>query len=192
MENRESFFARLTPFMPPSELRKVELAYMMAKFGHRAQTRKELDVDGKPMRYFEHTRRVALILIDELEVRSWELVCAALLHDCLEDTKDVTEEMIEHVFGARVCQIVKILSKNPKEGYYSRLEKYADVEIILVKGADRLDNMRSLDSAGPEFKAKQIKETTVVILPILRQFFQNELGNKVHVLYQKIHALTGA
>lgn len=169
MENRESFFARLTPFMPPSEVRNVEIAYMMAKFAHRAQKRNEVDAAGDKIRYFEHLRRVAIVLIDEAEVRDWKLVCAALLHDSLEDTRDITPDIIEHLFGARVCQIVKLLSKCPKEGYLDRLQKYGDDDVLLIKAADRLDNMRSLDQATPEFVLKQVTETRDKMLPIFRQ-----------------------
>lgn len=169
MENRESFFARLSPFMPPSELRNVEVAYMMAKFAHRAQKRNETDQNGDQVRYFEHLRRVAIVLIDECEVRDWRIICAALLHDSLEDTRDITPEIIEHLFDARVCQIVKLLSKCPKEGYLDRLQKYGDDEVIMIKGADRLDNMRSLGQATPEFVKKQVIETREKMMPIFRQ-----------------------
>lgn len=168
MENRETFFARLTPFMPPSELRMVEIAYMMAKYGHRAQVRKDLDLTGTPIRYFEHVRGVALILIDELGIRDWRQIVVALLHDTLEDTKDITPEIIEHVFDATVCQRVKILSKVPKEGYLERLKTYGDPHIFIVKGADRLHNLRSMKDCTPEFIAKQVEETQMHIQPILR------------------------
>jgi GTP pyrophosphokinase len=169
MENRETFFARLEPFMPPSELRMVEIAYMMAKYGHRAQVRNELDGEGNPVRYFEHLRGVALILIDEAEVRDWKIIVSGLLHDSLEDTRDITPEIIEHLFGARVCQIVKLLSKCPKEGYLDRLQKYGDATVLLVKAADRLHNLRSMKDATPEFVLRQQVETKDKYIPIFRQ-----------------------
>ena len=76
-ETRESFFQRLDPYFPPSVLRDVQVAYTLAKFGHRAQTRKELDTEGHPLRYFEHVRRVALILIDEVHIVQREMVPAS-------------------------------------------------------------------------------------------------------------------
>lgn len=185
MENRESFFGRLEPFMIPSELRNVQVAYMMAKFAHRAQLRKETDANGDPVRYFEHLRRVALILIDEYDVRNWELICAALLHDSLEDTNDITAPIIEHLFGGRVCQIVKVLSKTPKEGYYERLRRFGDPDILLVKGADRLDNLRSLSQTTREFADKQRRETVAEVLPIMRLF----LGS-THSLVAAVHRLS--
>lgn len=180
-ENRETFFARLTPFMTPAELRYVETAYMLGKFGHRAQVRKEKDTDGNPIRYWEHCRAVALILIDEANVRDWRLICAALLHDCIEDTKDITPEIIEHIFGERVCQIVKILSKVPKEGYLERLKKYGDQEIILIKAADRLSNMRTLKGCSPEFIAKQVEETNTKLIPLFRFMTMKETETSYRV-----------
>ena len=80
-ENRDTFFARLEPHLAPSSLLDIQLAYTLAKFGHRAQTRKELGEDGQPERYFEHPRRVTLILLDEVKIHEPELVVAALLHE---------------------------------------------------------------------------------------------------------------
>jgi (p)ppGpp synthase/HD superfamily hydrolase len=186
MENRETFFARLTPFMPPSELRQVEVAYMMAKFAHRAQTRTELDANGDPVRYFEHLRGVALILIDECEIRDWKLIVAGLLHDSLEDTRDITPEIIEHLFGDRVCQIVKLLSKCPKEGYLERLQKYGDSDTLLVKAADRLHNLRSMKDCTPEFRTKQRVETYEKYFPIFRQ---NEIRVMGGLMLQMTNAM---
>jgi GTP pyrophosphokinase len=189
MENRETFFARLTPFMPPSELRHVEVAYMMAKYGHRAQVRNDLDDKGDPIRYFEHLRGVALILIDEAEVRSWELIVAALLHDSLEDTKDITEEIIEHLFGKRVCQIVKLLSKCPKEGYLDRLQKYGDDEVLLLKACDRLHNLRSMDKSPIPFIQKQVTETKDKLIPVFRQATDPRVGRMIRSIWARIQDL---
>jgi (p)ppGpp synthase/HD superfamily hydrolase len=157
-ENRERFFARLV-HLSRADLMRVQLAYTLAKFSHRAQTRKETDELGKPLRYFEHPRRVALILLDELKVSDPDLIIAALLHDGVEDTRDLTPEMIEFHFGARVSSIVSLLSKVPKEGYHERLEAFGTWETFLVKGCDRLDNLRSMGQATEAFRTKQIAET---------------------------------
>ncbi len=167
MENRESFFARLNPFTAPADLRDVKIAYMMAKHGHRAQVRKELDEHGQPVRYFEHLRRVAIILLDELDIRNPEMICAALLHDSLEDTQDITEDIIEHIFGKYTVTIVKLLSKVPKEGYYDRLMKFADRNVWIIKSCDRLDNLRSLSACNIEFQKRQVAETRKVIYDML-------------------------
>lgn len=167
VENKHSFRARLIPHFAPKDQLDIHLAYALAKFGHRAQLRKEL-VEGKPTRYFEHVRRAALILMDELKIMDKNLIISALLHDCLEDTEDITSEMIEHCFGTEVISIVKCLSKVPKEGYIERLSNCSDGRILLVKGCDKLDNLRSLIVPGTtlEFQKKQIKETKEKYYPL--------------------------
>src|SRR5690349_9775501 len=95
-ENRESFCRRLKPILPMRDLMLVEAAYVFAKHGHRAQFRKETDPEtGKKVRYFEHPRRVALILIDEVRCVDPVMIMAALIHDCIEDTQMITAEFIE-------------------------------------------------------------------------------------------------
>lgn len=158
-ENRESFFRRLEPFFVPSVLLDVQLAYTLAKFGHRSQVRKEVDDDGTPVRYFEHVRRVAIVLTDEVRVISKELIISALLHDGIEDTRDLTPAMIEHCFGADIALIVKTLSKAPKEGYLDRFYMSTDWRPYMVKACDRLDNLRSLSQSPVEFQRKQVAET---------------------------------
>lgn len=158
-ENRETFFRRLEPYFAPSTLLDIQLAYTLAKFGHRAQTRKELDDEGKVVRYFEHPRRVTLILLDEVKIFEPELVIAALIHDGIEDTRDLTPEMIEHCFGREVTCIAKTLSKVPKEGYLERFETCTDWRPYVIKACDRLDNLRSLKGCSDDFTMKQVDET---------------------------------
>ncbi len=167
MENKESFYARITPFFSNSEEQKIRLAYYLAKYGHRAQVRKE-KVDDKPVRYFEHVRRVALILMDEAKCMKEEMIIACLLHDSLEDTEDLTPELLEFTFGSDVVSIIKKLSKVPKEGYIERLSMCVDWRTLLIKACDRLDNLRSLMIPGTtlEFQKKQIKETREKYLPL--------------------------
>lgn len=166
-ENKDTFFARLEPFYPPSVMLDIKLAYIMAKHGHRAQFRKEVDKEGAKVRYFEHVRRVALVLFDEARCTRPEMIVAALLHDGIEDTRDLTSEMIEHCFGPDVCSIVKILSKSPKEGYLERFAMCKDWRPYVIKACDRLDNLRSLGShVSPEFREKQIRETEKKYIPL--------------------------
>lgn len=168
-ENRETFFRRLQPFFVPSVNLDIELAYTMAKFGHRAQSRSETDVNGQPMRYFEHVRRVALILIDEVQIVERESVIAALLHDGIEDTRDLTPAMIEHVFGGEVAFLVQTLSKVPKEGYLERFQMCSDWRAYVIKACDRLDNLRSMSESSKEFRQKQVFETTEKYFPLFEQ-----------------------
>ena len=168
IETKETFFNRLNPMLAPTELSKIHGAYIMAKFGHRHDVRKEIDEHGDHVRYFEHCKRTAIILIDEAKVRDVNVICAGLLHDTLEDTQDITPDIIELFFGTRTCQIVKLLSKVPKEGYINRLQYYGDYDTILVKAADRLDNMRHLVECEPSFVEKQLEEFANKMLPLFR------------------------
>lgn len=167
IENKETFKNRLTPYFSPSVQLDIKLAYVLAKFGHRAQTRKEL-TEGKPTRYFEHVRRVSLILMDDVKIFDRDMIISSLLHDSLEDCDDLTPELLEHSFGASVVNIIKLLSKVPKEGYLDRLSNCADWKVLTIKACDRLDNLRSLMVPGTtlEFQKKQIKETKEKYFPL--------------------------
>lgn len=158
MENKESFFNRIENHLSPFDLNRVKGAYYLAKFGHRSQIRKEIDNKGNALRYFEHVRRVALILIDETKTFDADLICTALLHDTLEDTQDINAEIIEQFFGINVAKYVKILTKSNNDNYIDRL-MYGPWQTALVKACDRLDNLRSLDGCTKEFQKKQLKET---------------------------------
>lgn len=166
-ENRESFCRRLKPILAMRDLMLVEAAYVFAKHGHRAQYRKEIDPEtGRKVRYFEHPRRVALILIDEVKCVDPVMIMAALIHDCIEDTDIITPEFIEHTLGAETARIVKMLSKVPKEGYLERLTAYADWRVLVIKACDRLDNLRSLGGGTVEFQKKQVSETEEKYFPV--------------------------
>lgn len=171
-ENRASFFARLEPFLAPSVLLDVQHAYTLAKYGHRAQVRKELDDHGDPIRYFEHVRRVAIILVDEVKIVRPEMIVASLLHDVVEDAPNLPPALIEHCFGTDVTNIIKTLSKVPKEGYLDRFYMSTDWRPYVIKGCDRLDNLRSLDGANKEFRLKQIFETQGKYFPLFDRMLE--------------------
>lgn len=173
MENKETFRARLKPFFSPSEQMDIYWAYIAAKFGHRAQLRKEL-VEGKPTRYFEHVRRVSIILMDEMRIMDRDMIIAALLHDSIEDTDDISPELIEHAFGSNVAGMVALLSKVPKEGYHDRLHHCKNWKVLAIKACDRLDNLRSLMVPGTtvEFQKRQIAETKEQYFPLFDQLVE--------------------
>jgi GTP pyrophosphokinase len=160
MENKETFQARIKPYFSPSDQLDIKLAYCLSKFGHRAQTRKEL-TEGQPTRYFEHVRRVSIVLMDEMKIMDRDMIITALLHDSIEDCVDLTPELLEHSFGSNVVSMIKHLSKVPKDGYIERLKQCHNWKILAIKACDRLDNLRSLMVPGTtiEFQKKQIKET---------------------------------
>src|SRR5258708_4716238 len=117
-ENHKTFFDRLV-FLPEADRLYVELAYALCKYWFRSKYRKEVDAEGHKVRYFEHLRRVVLILVDELHLADPVLIIALLCHDSIEDTEeaDHAAAQIEKRFGKYVIWLVKMLSKCPKEGY---------------------------------------------------------------------------
>jgi GTP diphosphokinase / guanosine-3',5'-bis(diphosphate) 3'-diphosphatase len=192
-ENRETFFKRLYPFFTPSELLKIELAYILAKNGHRHQVRKETDEHGDPVRYFEHVRRATLIGVDEAKIVRLDTVIATILHDGPEDTRDLRPEMIELCFGSDICSIIKPLTKDPKEGYSERLLMCRDWRVLFAKGCDRLDNLRSLAEASVDFRRKQVGETRNTYYRIFDRMAiltPEEYRNGVRWLGEEIHRVT--
>ena len=161
MENKESFFNRVSPHFAPADLLDIKGAYFLAKYAHRAQFRKECDSAGHPVRYFEHLRRVSLTLIDEVKIIDRDMIVASIFHDALEDTSDLTPDLIQHFFGHDVIEIVKILSKVPNEDYIARLNITTNWKALMIKSCDRLDNLRSLmlPEVSLTFQKKQVTET---------------------------------
>ncbi len=140
----------------------IELAYILSKDAHRSQTR----IDGE--RYFEHPRRVALVLTQELGCTDRDMICAALLHDVVEDTKYLTVIKLGRWFGDYVASMVDALTKRPgrtQRTYFEMLQEYPNAAI--VKGCDRLDNLRSLAATDRNFQWKQIHGTQKFVIPML-------------------------
>lgn len=161
-ENKESFFARLEPRLAPSDIIIVRGAYYMAKYGHRAQTRKEEGPDGKRLRYFEHPRRVTLRMMDTYGVYDVASLCTGLLHDTLEDTDDIDAHVIEYFYGKEIARRVRALSKKPKEGYIDRMAS-EDRWVRFGKLVDREDNLESLPEGDTEFILKTLRDTYVLV-----------------------------
>lgn len=160
-ETRITFENRLRYKMAPSILNVVMDAYKFAKYGHRTQTRD----DGT--RYFDHPRRVALILIDELGIYDHEMIIAALLHDIEEDSFILTLDRIQKDFGDRVLGFIKLLTKQPGqkvENYLSALQQ-AEEAAQIIKLCDRLDNIRDLNGCPRPKVRKQLQETLTHFLP---------------------------
>ena len=172
---RKDFFEELTRHMcHPDALRKIQRAYWLSKEAHRAQTR-----DGGE-RYFEHPREVAITLIRRQYLHS-DTICAALLHDCVEDTF-VPADVYVSLFGMQVWKWIERLSKKiphhdqvtgqvigyvkkATDGYFEQLHSLP-VEGRVIKCADRLHNLSTAHVMDPERKARYIKETRERILPL--------------------------
>ncbi len=161
-ENKASIMARVEKFFSPSERIKFEIAYIFSKYGHRGQVRKYENIDGVPLRYFEHPRSGFLVIFDELGIRDHDLICAFMMHDCPEDSKDVTFEIIESVFHRDVAKIVFLLTnRDLKTGHKLEMEEYVKRLVIsgnwlamIAKMVDTLINLRGVndeDSTDEDF-----------------------------------------
>jgi (p)ppGpp synthase/HD superfamily hydrolase len=197
-ENRESFFARLRqpPFssvLTARDLVLIEAMYVLAKYGHRGQFRKA-PPGQQPERYFEHPRAVALILIDELQLAVALAIMLGLGHDCDEDSTQIVWEMLEALFGEDLARRARLLSKRGKDkaAYVTLLMEYGDWITLIVKGADRLHNLRTLPKDDERFCRKQVKETREKYLPLFRHMAEITPAGHRHraqKLYDMIEAL---
>jgi GTP pyrophosphokinase len=172
-EDHVSFLRRFRLKVTPTDLKRLDMAYDMAKYGHRNQFRESGE------RYFEHVRNTAIILVDELGVYDVELIMAALLHDILEDSFLLKGDRTEMIFGARVAYITTMVSKLPKDDprfataeqrllFYHQQIKTGNWEVKLVKLADRLHNLRTLMSCSLEKQKRKLAETKRSYLPLVR------------------------
>jgi GTP pyrophosphokinase len=139
---------RLREHASPMDLNKVISAYELAESVHESQRRN----DGTP--YFYHSTRVCKILLDELHCYDVDILCAALLHDVLEDSKTVTPTVLEYNFGAHVSFLVQTLTKDLER--QKQLPDVVDMEhvetlrrstedCLLIRLIARLDNFRCLE-----------------------------------------------
>lgn len=153
----------------PEEVEIVKRAYEYADTLHQGQTRQS----GEP--YISHPLNVAYILADMHADK--DTICAGLLHDTLEDT-NITKEDIVHDFNQNVANLVDGVTKLAKMNFSSKqAQNYAntrkiitgiteDVRIIIIKLADRLHNMRTLEFKS-EFKQKEnALETMEIFVPL--------------------------
>ena len=151
------------------DLPRIEAAYELAKKAHEGQVRSS----GDP--YISHPIAVAVILVG-LGMDS-DTIIGALLHDVVEDTS-VTLEDIEKQFGADVAELVDGVTKLANIPYSSRAEQQAenvrkmllamakDVRVVIIKLADRLHNMRTLDFRIPEKQRVKSLETMEIYAPL--------------------------
>lgn len=177
---------RLKQYLKPHDIEVIWHGYRFAYQAHDGVVRKT----GEP--YITHPVSVACILADlHLDVPT---ILAALLHDVVEDT-DVTTEEIREQFGEQVAELVDGLTKLDKIEFESASQAQAenfrkmllamsqDVRVILVKLADRLHNMQTLDAMKPEKKKRIAKETLDIYAPIA-----NRLG--LNAIYQELEDLS--
>jgi GTP diphosphokinase / guanosine-3',5'-bis(diphosphate) 3'-diphosphatase len=159
------------PFMKKGDKRLVRLAFDIALEAHKDMRRKS----GEP--YIYHPLEVARIAVEEIGLGTTSVICA-LLHDVVEDT-DITLDQIEKEFGNIVARIIDGLTKisglynkstnssDQAENFRKMLLTLADdVRVILIKLADRLHNMRTLESMPKEKQLKIASETAYLFAPL--------------------------
>ena len=182
----ETLFRDAATYLRPEDVAQLESAYRFSALAHEGQFRKT----GDP--YVSHPVAVAKILTQ------WHLdpqaLIAALLHDVMEDTT-VTKAEIAERFGRMVAELVDGVSKLDRIEFESYEQAQAenfrkmvlamtrDVRVILIKLADRLHNMRTLDAMQAKKRARIARETLDIYAPIA-----NRLG--LNALYQELQELS--
>ena len=182
-ESIESLFANLEQRISAEDMHRVRDAYALAAEAHKEQRRKT----GEP--YIIHPIAVARIVAEEMELGA-NPVIAAFLHVVVEDT-DYTIEDIRERFGDDVAFLVGVVTKQKKEKYEKskQVDNYRqilasvqyDVRAILIKLADRLHNMRTLDSMRPDKQMKIAGEPDYFYAPLANRLglyhIKSELEN---------------
>jgi guanosine-3',5'-bis(diphosphate) 3'-pyrophosphohydrolase len=181
----DSLASSLSGYLATDQVNSVRRAYFYAEQAHDGQFRRS----GEP--YVTHPLAVANILCDmHMDHQS---LMAAMLHDVIEDT-GVSKTAIKGQFGDTVADMVDGVSKLNKITFSSHAEAQAenfqkmalamarDLRVILVKLADRLHNMRTLDVLSPEKRRRIARETLDIYAPIA-----NRLGmNAVRVEFEEL------
>lgn len=196
--DRYQFFD-LIPAMPQAKRQKVQWAYWYAEVGHKDQVRD----DGVP--YLHHVLRVTVILIRYGYTTVDYMVCAPL-HDIPEDS-NIPLTLLEQTFGPNIARDIFTLSKtygleDPLTGVIIKsqkrtLEEYFESikrrgkRVIIIKSADRLDNLTDLIDPPegsrwtPEKCIKQVAETRDWILPLTREH-DTRLANDLEHLCERV------
>ncbi len=156
-------------YLPDAETAVLRKAYVFAALAHKGQLRKS----GSP--YLSHPLAVTKTLTDlRMDIPT---LCAGLLHDVMEDC-GIEEETLREYFGDEVTQLVVGLTKTAKVSFQAtkrrRLESYRktliamsqDIRILIIKLADRLHNMRTLESLSDEQRKRISQETLAVYAPL--------------------------
>jgi guanosine-3',5'-bis(diphosphate) 3'-pyrophosphohydrolase len=161
----QTLIDEIPKYQPGADLAVLERAYRFSERSHRGQQR----ASGEP--YLSHPLQVASLLVDfKMDVTT---VTAGLLHDVLEDT-GATKAELETEFGKEIAELVDGVTKLGKLAFSSREERQAenfrkmlvamarDLRVLMIKLADRLHNMRTLDYLASD-KARKISQETLDI-----------------------------
>ena len=165
----QSMRATTLKCMPGADMELIDRAVEYANAKHRHQKRK----DGSP--YIIHPLAVAEIVAEMgLDI---DAILGALLHDCIEDT-DASHDEIEKLFGTTVAELVEGVTKltranfeTSEQAQMENLRKMfmamsKDIRVVLIKIADRLHNMRTMQYQTPEKQVKKCRETMDIYAPL--------------------------
>lgn len=185
----KAFKHLLETYMASPHRKKEEIitkAFNFAREAHKGVRR----LSGEP--YIMHPIAVAQIACEEMGLGSTS-ICAALLHDVVEDT-DYTVEDIENIFGSKIAQIVDGLTKISGGIFGDRASAQAenfkkllltmsdDIRVILIKICDRLHNMRTLESQAPNKQYKIAGETLYIYAPLANRLGLNKIKTELENL----------
>src|SRR3982751_595704 len=185
MSEIAEFTRHLGHYLPAPDVALVERAFEFSETAHRGQFRKS----GEP--YITHPLAVASIL-SQWRIEA-EGLAAALLHDVMEDTS-VTRSQLETKFGRPVAEMVDGVSKLDQIECSTREEAQAesfrkmllamarDVRVILIKLADRLHNMRTMDAVAPVKRTRIAGETLEIYAPIAHRLGLNQTYRELQEL----------
>ena len=188
-----SFFKKAKTYLEYKDLKKIQKAYTFAFYSHDGQQRR----DGS--NYITHPVEVASILL-ELRMDP-DTICAALMHDVLEDC-DVNKGNLRELFGEDVAEIVDGVSKLGKLDITARMDRDAnnlqkmmlaiskDVRVVLVKICDRLHNMRTIEHLPRSKQIKKSKETIELYGPLALRIGMQDIRSELEDLaFRCIHPL---
>ena len=162
----------LSTYLSKKDVFEIDRSFEYAKGLHQGQFRKS----GEP--YIIHPLHVAKILAEHKADQS--IIIAAMLHDSIEDTKADEKAIIQN-FGEDVASLVIQVTKlqnfhfsSEEEGQSENLRKLllamaSDTRVVLIKIADRLHNMRTLDALSPDKQIKIAKETMEILVPLVHR-----------------------
>ena len=168
-EHYDSFVAALRRCMPDADMGLIDAAVEYAQDKHKTQKRK----DGSP--YIIHPLAVAQIVAEMGLDR--DAILGALLHDCIEDT-DASHDDIAKRFGTTTAELVEGVTKLTRANFSSSEEQQMenlrkmfmamskDIRVVLIKIADRLHNMRTMQYQSPEKQIIKCRETMDVYAPL--------------------------
>ena len=181
----EDLLEKVRAYVPEADVELLRRAYVFSAFEHRGQVRHS----GEP--YLTHPLAVADLLADmKLDAVA---IAAGLLHDVVEDTL-TTIERIEEVFGPEVAHVVEGVTKISAIPFSSSEERQAenfrkmllamvdDIRVVVVKLADRLHNMRTLNHLPEERRIKIAQETRDIYAPIANRLGMSKVKNELEEL----------